>query len=69
MLVRSTVPRTPQTRKRDKEPGFYMPDGQFIDNVQWHCLLPIDLTYNPAAIGDRLRYAQSSPGTAINGSE
>jgi len=24
-----------------------MPDSQFIDGVQWHCLLPIDLTFNP----------------------
>ncbi len=35
-------------RKRGQEARFYMPDAQFIDNVQWHCLLPIDLTFNPA---------------------
>lgn len=35
-------------RKRGQEARYYMPDGQFIDNVQWHCLLPIDLTFNPA---------------------
>ncbi len=35
-------------RKRGTPPGFYMPDSQFIDHVQWHCLLPIDLTFNPA---------------------
>ena len=35
-------------RKRGQEARTYLPDGQFIDNVQWHCLLPIDLTFNPA---------------------
>ena len=35
-------------RKKGQEAQFYMPDSQFIDNVQWHCLLPIDLTFNPA---------------------
>jgi hypothetical protein len=35
-------------RKQGQKPGFYLPDSQFIDNVQWHCLLPIDLTFNPA---------------------
>jgi hypothetical protein len=25
-----------------------MPDGPFLDGVQWHCLLPVDLTFNPA---------------------
>ncbi len=35
-------------RKRDQEARFYMPDGPTIDGVQWHCLLPIDLTFNPA---------------------
>jgi hypothetical protein len=25
-----------------------MPDGPFIDGVQWHGLLPLDLTFNPA---------------------
>ena len=35
-------------RKAGQEAEFYLPDAQFIDNVQWHCLLPIDLTFNPA---------------------
>jgi hypothetical protein len=35
-------------RKSGQEAKFYLPDSQFIDNVQWHCLLPIDLTFNPA---------------------
>ncbi|HTU24518.1 MAG TPA: hypothetical protein VMF30_03920 [Pirellulales bacterium] len=39
-------------RKRGQEPVFYLPDGPFIDNVQWHGLLPIDQTFNPA-IPDR----------------
>ncbi len=35
-------------RKRGQQANFYMPTSQFIDNVQWHGLLPIDLTFNPA---------------------
>lgn len=35
-------------RLRGQEARTYMPDGPFIDNVQWHCLLPLDLTFNPA---------------------
>ena len=33
-----------------------MPDSQFIDNVQWHCLLPIDLTFNPAVPNQYCHY-------------
>ena len=35
-------------RKRGRDAVFYLPDGPFIDNVQWHGLLPIDQTFNPA---------------------
>ena len=35
-------------RRRGQEARFYLPDGPMIDGVQWHCLLPIDLTFNPA---------------------
>ena len=35
-------------RKRGQEARFYLPDGGLIDGIQWHCLLPIDLTFNPA---------------------
>jgi hypothetical protein len=35
-------------RLRGQEARTYMPDGPFIDGVQWHCLLPLDLTFNPA---------------------
>ena len=43
-------------RKRGQEPKFYMPDAQFIDNVQWHGLLPIDLTFNPAVPNQYCHY-------------
>ena len=46
-------------RKRGQEAGLYLPDGQFIDNVQWHCLLPIDLTSNPAVPNQYCRYADT----------
>ena len=35
-------------RLRGQEARTYMPDGPFIDNVQWHGLLPLDLSFNPA---------------------
>jgi len=35
-------------RLRGQEARLYMPDGPFLDGVQWHCLLPLDLTFNPA---------------------
>jgi len=35
-------------RRRGQEARYYLPDGPAIDGVQWHCLLPIDLTFNPA---------------------
>lgn len=43
-------------RKRGHEATFYMPDAQFIDNVQWHGLLPIDLTFNPAVPNQYCHY-------------
>ncbi len=35
-------------RKKGQEARYYLPDAPLIDGVQWHCLLPIDLTFNPA---------------------
>jgi len=35
-------------RLRGQEARTYMPDGPFVGGVQWHGLLPIDLTFNPA---------------------
>jgi hypothetical protein len=35
-------------RKRGQEARLYLPDGPTIDGIQWHGLLPIDLTFNPA---------------------
>ena len=43
-------------RKRGQEPGFYLPDAQFIENVQWHGLLPLDLTFNPAVPNQYCHY-------------
>ena len=43
-------------RKQGQKPGFYLPDSQFIDNVQWHCLLPVDLTFNPAVPNQYCHY-------------
>ena len=38
----------PKLRKRGREARSYLPDGPLIDGVQWHGLLPIDLSFNPA---------------------
>jgi len=35
-------------RLRGQEARTYLPEGPFLDGVQWHCLLPLDLTFNPA---------------------
>lgn len=43
-------------RKAGQEAKFYLPGSQFIDNVQWHCLLPIDLTFNPAVPNQYCHY-------------
>ncbi len=47
-------------RKAGQEPGYYLPDAQFIDNVQWHCLLPIDLTFNPAVPNQYCHYTDKA---------
>jgi hypothetical protein len=44
-------------RKRGHEAVYYLPDGPFIDNVQWHGLLPIDQTFNPAIPDQNCHYA------------
>ncbi len=44
-------------RKQGKEATTYMPDAQFIDSVQWHGLLPIDLTFNPAVPNQYCHYS------------
>jgi hypothetical protein len=43
-------------RKKGQEAKFYLPKSQFIDQVQWHCLLPIDLTFNPAVPNQYCHY-------------
>lgn len=43
-------------RKANQTPQYYLPESQFIDNVQWHCLLPIDLTFNPAVPNQYCHY-------------
>jgi hypothetical protein len=43
-------------RKAGQPPQYYLPDAQFIDNVQWHGLLPIDLTFNPAVPNQYCHY-------------
>lgn len=47
-------------RKAQQEAKFYMPDAQFIDSVQWHCLLPIDLTFNPAVPNQYCHYTDKT---------
>jgi hypothetical protein len=46
-------------RKKGQEAKFYMPDAQFIGSVQWHCLLPIDLTFNPAVPNQYCHYTDA----------
>ena len=44
-------------RKRGQQPRFYLPDGPTIDGIQWHGLLPIDLTFNPAVPNQFCHYS------------
>jgi formylglycine-generating enzyme required for sulfatase activity len=47
-------------KEGDSEPlRYHMPTGQFIGNVQWHCLLPLDLTFNPAIPSRLCRYSDT----------
>lgn len=43
-------------RKAGQAAQYYLPASQFIGNVQWHCLLPIDLTFNPAVPNQYCHY-------------
>lgn len=43
-------------RLRGQEARTYLPDGQFLAGVQWHCLLPLDLTFNPAVPNQYCHY-------------
>ena len=46
-------------QKPGHTPHYYMPDGQFIGNVQWHALLPIDMSFNPAIPARLCRYSDA----------
>ena len=35
-------------RNKTGEPRLYLPTSQFIGGVQWHALVPVDSTFNPA---------------------
>jgi hypothetical protein len=43
--------------RNSSAPTYHMPKSQFIGNVQWHCLLPLDLTFNPAIPNRMCRYS------------
>lgn len=58
----SNILTTPdgKLRKEGQEPQFYMPAGPFIGNAQLQCLLPIDLTFNPAIPNAAVRYSDET---------
>lgn len=53
-------------RKQGQKPGFYLPDAPFLDNVQWHALLPIDLTFNPAVPNQYCHYTDKELFTFVD---
>ena len=53
-------------RKKGQEAKFYMPVAQFIGNVQWHCLLPIDLSFNPAVPNQYCHYTDAELFRFVN---
>ena len=42
---------------RGNDARLYMPASRFVDGVQWHALVPIDSTFNPAVPADRCHYS------------
>ena len=44
-------------QRGEQTPHYYMPDGQFIGNAQWHGLLPINMSFNPAIPERMCRYS------------
>ena len=48
-----------QKEGNNEPPRYHMPTSQFIGNVQWHCLLPLDLTFNPAIPNRLCRYSDA----------
>lgn len=40
-----------------RTPRVYMPDSQFVEGVQWHALVPVDSTFNPAVSEEYTRYS------------
>lgn len=44
-------------RKPNQEARFYLPDGPFVGGVQWHGLLPLDLSFNPAIPNEYCRHS------------
>ena len=46
-------------QKPGHTPHYYMPDAQFIGNAQWHALMPIDLSFNPAIPARLCRYSDA----------
>jgi len=58
----SNIITTPdgKLRKEGLEPQYHMPDGPFIGNAQLQCLLPIDLTFNPAIPNSAVRYSDET---------
>ncbi len=54
-------------RKKGQEAKLYMPTAQFIGSVQWHCLLPIDLSFNPAVPNQYCHYTDAELFRFIDG--
>lgn len=44
---------------RGREPNLYMPTSRFSDGVQWHALVPIDSTFNPAVPDKYTHYSDT----------
>jgi hypothetical protein len=44
---------------RGQEPVLYMPTERFIGGVQWHALVPIDSTFNPAVPDTYTHYSDA----------
>jgi hypothetical protein len=55
--AKTAVIEAGKLRTPGKQPEFYLPTSQCVDGVQWHALVPVDSTFNPAIPDEFCRYS------------
>ncbi len=52
---------------RGEKLKLYMPSSRFVDGVQWHALVPLELTFNPAISNERCHYSDEELTEFVRG--